>query len=198
MSEDPFLDLFVEDRAHEEFLRALAIRVAAEENKSFTIRVRSARGGHARALAEFELYKRSLEGLPLPEVVVVAIDANCQRFRQAQKAVRDRLTPSLIDRVVVACPDPHIERWYLADPESFHEVVGHLPRLPRVKCERGFYKRLLVQAIRSGGQIPTLGGVEFAPELVGAMNLYRAGKVDHSLKAFVDDFRAALRAAGRH
>ena len=42
----------------------------------------------------------------------------------------------------------------------------------------------------------TLGGVEFALELVEAMDLYRAGRNDPSLKAFLDDFRAILRRRG--
>jgi hypothetical protein len=192
---DIALDLFAEDRAHEELLRALATRIAGEEDRSLTVRIRSARGGHGRALTEFDLYKRSLEIgiLSQPDLVIVAIDANCQRFNQAQKAIRERLAPPLADRVAVACPDPHIERWYMADPESFHEVVGRRPALPRAKCDRDFYKRLLIQAIRDSGQVPTLGGVEFAQELAGAMDLYRAGREDHSLKAFVDDFRGMLR-----
>jgi hypothetical protein len=192
---DIALDLFAEDRAHEEFLRALATRIAQEESRSLALRVRSARGGHGRALTEFDLYKRSLEigVISNPDLVIVAIDANCQRFHQAQKGIRERLDPPLVDKVAIACPDPHIERWYMADPDSFHDVVGRRPELPRVKCERDLYKRLLVRTIREAGLIPTLGGIEFAHELACAMDLYRAGREDHSLKAFVDDFRSLLR-----
>jgi hypothetical protein len=52
--------------------------------------------------------------------------------------------------------------------------------------------RLLVKVIRDAGQIPTLGGIEFAQELVAAMDLYRAAKNDRSLALFVEDMRAAL------
>jgi hypothetical protein len=189
------LDLFVEDRAHEEFLRALATRIAQEESRSLDLRVRSARGGHGRALTEFDLYKRSLAigVVGQPDLIIVAIDANCQRFHQAQKGIRDRLDSTLAGRVAIACPDPHIERWYMADPESFHDVVGRRPELPRVKCERDLYKRLLVRTIRDAGLVPTLGGIEFAHELACAMDFYRAGREDHSLKAFIDEFRNLLR-----
>ena len=51
----------------------------------------------------------------------------------------------------------------------------------------------LTEAIRKGNQPATLGGIEFAAELVDAMNLYRAGRSDSSLRAFVDDLRRRLR-----
>lgn len=37
------------------------------------------------------------------------------------------------------------------------------------------------------------GGIEFAAELAEAMDLYRAGRADASLRAFLDDLRAALK-----
>ena len=45
--------------------------------------------------------------------------------------------------------------------------------------------------MRSGGHPPTLGGIEFAAELVGEMDLYRAGENEPSLQHFIDDFRQA-------
>ena len=52
-----------------------------------------------------------------------------------------------------------------------------------------------MKAVREAGHPPTLGGLEFAQELVGAMDLYRASKNDHSLGAFVNDLRGKLRLA---
>jgi hypothetical protein len=103
------------------------------------------------------------------------------------------MLPEFQPLVVVACPDPHIERWYMADPASFKEVVGRQPRLEKVKCERNRYKTILAQTIRDSGQITTLGGIEFARDLVAAMDLYRAGKLEPALKSFVEDLRGALR-----
>jgi hypothetical protein len=74
------IDLFVEDRAHEEFLRALLYRLAREEKTSVIVHVRSARGGHGRALTELSLYQQSIVksagDLLRPDMLVVAIDAN--------------------------------------------------------------------------------------------------------------------------
>ena len=64
MSDGHIVDLFVEDRAHEEFLTPLLRRVANEESVEVQIRVRSARGGHARAVAEFSCTRHSSRGAP--------------------------------------------------------------------------------------------------------------------------------------
>jgi hypothetical protein len=44
MSSPLTVDLFVEDRAHEEFLKAMLRRIATEQERSVIVRVRSARG----------------------------------------------------------------------------------------------------------------------------------------------------------
>ena len=52
------VELFAEDRAHEALLRPLIRRVCDEEGKPAEVRVRSARGGHGRAISEFEAYQQ--------------------------------------------------------------------------------------------------------------------------------------------
>lgn len=197
MSNPVLLDLFVEDRAHEELLKPLAIRVGREEQVDMRVSVRIARGGHARAISEFRLYQRAAEagglsGIPA-DLVVVGIDGNCSTFTNARDEIQRATRPTFADRLVVACPDPHVERWYLADPQSFNAVVGDQPRVGPRKCARDHYKQLLANSIQRAGHPATLGGIEFASELVTAMNLYRAGRNAVSLKAFLDDLRAKLR-----
>ena len=197
MNDQLVVDLFVEDRAHEEFLKPLLMRIARDERVTVWARVRSARGGHARAIAEFKLYQRVVARGLLTSVsadlVVVAIDGNCSTFADARRHLYAAAEPMLRERLVAACPDPHVERWYLADPQSFESIVGSRPDIGTRKCVRDHYKQVLASTIAQGGHPATLGGVEFAPELVAAMDLYRAGRNDSSLKAFVDDFRAKLR-----
>lgn len=189
------MHLFAEDRAHEEFLGHLARRVATEEGCRIELRVVSARGGHGRVISEWKMYPRLLQntGTALPDLVVVAIDANCKGWNQARTAMLDAAAPELRQRTIAACPDPHIERWFLADPQSFVEVVGAEPRSEPKKCERDRYKWLLLEAIRRGGHIPTLGGIEYALEIVSAMDLYRACRRERSLGAFVNELRDAMR-----
>jgi hypothetical protein len=197
MSELLTIDLFAEDRAHEEFLKAMLQRIAKQEGKAVVLHVRSARGGHGRALSELTLYQRSVLKAPqnfqVPDLLCVAIDANCQRFAQARKQIEAKLEAPFTDRAVIACPDPHIERWYLSDPDSFQQAIGGTPKLGRKKCERAFYKAVLAKAVRDGGHPPTLGGIEFAREIVEVMDFFRAGKAEGSLKHFLDAAIARIR-----
>ncbi len=199
MSRPVIVDLFVEDRAHEEFLKPLISRIASEEGIQVSTRVRSARGGHARAIQELKLYGKLLEknalGEEHPDMLIVAIDGNCTTFAKKRTEIQTTVRVPSFDRLVVACPDPHVERWYLADPNSFQSVVGQRPIVSREKCMRDYYKKALTRAVREAGHPVTLGGIEFAPELVAAMDLHRAGRTDHSLRAFVDELRAKLRQA---
>jgi len=192
------IDLFVEDQAHEKFIGPLVSRVAKEEDREVDCRFRSARGGHGRAIEEFRAYQVVLQkgGAPAsgPDIIVVGIDGNCTTFAKKRKEILDATRPDIVATIVAASPDPHVERWYLADPVSFAKVVGFQPAVGKSKCDRVHYKTLLSEAVRGGGHPPTLGGIEFAAEIVGAMDLYRASKADHSLGAFVKDLRQAFQA----
>ncbi len=196
MDKPILVDLFVEDRAHEEYLKPLVHRVARERSKTVTVSVRSARGGHGRALSEMRLYQKAvaggLGGLVMPDLVVVGIDGNCQPHRAARQSIIAELDEPFRDKTVIACPAPHIERWFLADTRAFAGVVGSSPKVRKGKCQRDYYKEVLLQAVVAGGHVPTLGGIEFAREIVEAMDLYRAGKADRSLKAFLDEVGASL------
>lgn len=198
MSDPPVVDLFVEDHAQEEFLKFLLQRLADERGKQLDVRVRSARGGHGKALTEFEKYQKAsakgFAGLTMPHFVVVGRDSNCSRPNDARKAIHENTEPAFQHRVLVACPDPHVERWYLADPQTFAEVVGSPPKLGKRKCEHELYKKLLSKAVRDAGHPPTLGGIEFARELVQQMDLYRAAKNESTLGQFVKEASSRIQA----
>jgi len=189
------IDLFAEDRAHEEFLKALLLRLAKEEHRTAHVQIRCARGGRPAVARELEVYQKAIQRgmLRLPQLLVIGIDANCNNPQQVQQQLARQVIFELEDRVAFACAEPHIERWYMADPESFAQVVGVEPPREKVKCERDRYKKQLVDAIRKGGHVPTLSGIEFARELVAQMDFYRAGKNDPSLKACINACRAAIR-----
>ncbi|MCW5555728.1 MAG: hypothetical protein KIS67_26660 [Verrucomicrobiae bacterium] len=190
-------DLFVEDRAHEEFLKAILTRIAKQEGGQLDLHIRSARGGHGRVLQELVVYQKSVlrspQSIPMPDLLFIAIDANCQRFTKARESIVSKVENPFRERAVIACPDPHIERWYLADPESFVQVVGIRPQLGKKKCERDWYKAMPAKAIREAGHPPTLGGVEFAKELADQMDFFRAGKTESSLRHFLDETIKRLR-----
>lgn len=200
MSDPLVLDLFVEDHAHKAFLEPLVKRMVREETTiDPKVNVRTARGGHGRAIEEFKSYQKLLLHGALaarPDLLVVCIDGNCSTFAKKRNEIHQALLPGLTTPVVAACPDPHVERWYLADVQAFHHAVGYQPVLGKKKCARDHYKKVLVEAIREASHLPTLGGIEFGYELVERISWYRAGRADRSLKAFVDDFRSALRNLG--
>ncbi len=195
MSSVAVVDLFGEDVAHERFLRPLIHRLAQTEQLRVDVRVRSARGGHPRALAELTLYQRTIQkgGASAPDVLVVAIDANCDSYGSARRTIERKLARQVRGIAAIACPDPHIERWFMADPPSFREVVGTSLTLGRRKCDRQRYKRILAETVAKAGHPALLGGIEFAEEIVEAMDLYRAGKGERSLGHFVDEMTALLR-----
>jgi hypothetical protein len=128
---------------------------------------------------------------------VAAIDSNCSTLVQKRKEIAAKTLETLKGVVVAACPDPHVERWYMADPDSFETVVGRRPALGREKCSRDRYKKLLAEAVRQAKHPALLGGIEFAAELVEAMDLYRAGRNESSLHAFIREFRQKLLEAAK-
>lgn len=130
---------------------------------------------------------------PHANMVVVAIDGNCSPFAKARDRVLKSAESMIESRLVVASPDPHIERWYLADPKAVFSVLGcDAPGL-EPKCERGYYKNALRDTIARGGHMALLGGTEMAADLIGNMDFYRAGKNDSSFKAFLGDLKTKLR-----
>ncbi|MBI4584118.1 MAG: hypothetical protein HY717_08855 [Planctomycetes bacterium] len=195
MNDQAVIDLFVEDRAHEKFLSAMLRRLAREEEKRIEVHVRASRGGHGRAIKELNLYMKSVNRrvLALPDLVFVVIDANCTTYRSKNRDIGRVIKDPLKDRAVITCPDPHIERWYLVDPPSFNEIVGYQPKLGRRKCTRDLYKARLADAVARGGHPPTLGGIEFAEDLVEKMDLLRAGKSEPSLRDFLEDSRRLIK-----
>ncbi len=194
MSRSLVVEVFAEDAAHEAFLGPFIRRMATEEGASADVRVRSSVGGHGRAMSEFDLFQKAVmrHHLATPDLVVICIDANCKKYAQAHRDIEAHAIPSLREYMVIACPDPHIERWYMADPEGFALVVGATPPTRQRKCGRDVYKALLRNTIHQAGHLAPLGGIEFAPELIERMDLFRAGKNDKSLKAFADELKGAL------
>ena len=190
------VDLLAEDAAHEKFLRPLIRRLAHDADVPVEVQVRAARGGRPRVMQELGLYQRAIaQGVAgRPDLLVAAIDANCAPYAQARRSIERKIRSEFRGITVIACPDPHVERWYLADPASFAQVVGKQPRLGKRKCDRDRYKRILAAAVSAAGHPVLLGGIEFADDLVASMDLYRAGRNEKSLKRLIDDLRARLTA----
>ena len=179
----------------QDVLRPIVKRVAAEMGVQVTIHSRCSGGGHGQVLQELGAFQRAVsKGQPglSKGILVAGRDANCSGYQEMKRELGGVVEGGLFLGVAIACPDPHVERWLMADPESFSEVDGADPRPGKKKCEKDLYKEKLRAAVLRGGNPPTLGGVEFAEDLVAAMDLFRAGKNEPSLGSFVDDLKAAI------
>jgi hypothetical protein len=182
--------LFGEDDGHALILGALVRRLAAEHQLPIHLGVRFAHGGYGRMLEEVRRFVRDLGAgqQPLPDLLLIGRDSNCQGYARAKAEVVNALG-DYGGPVVVALPDPHIERWLLLDAEAFKEVVGKGCAAPDLKCEKDRYKGQLRQAIRDAGLQPLLGGLEYAQELIQAFHLDRVAHNDASFGHFLRDFR---------
>ena len=183
--------LFGEDFAHERVIGALVRRLADAHGIEVRLDWRSAVRGYGKVVQEFHSYLRDLARQGgRPDLIIAATDANCIGLNERTKEIGNPDAPA---PVVLAVPDPHIERWLLLDGAAFRSVFGRGCDAPDQKCSRDLYKQRLIEAIHATGVTPGPGGIEFAEDIVQAMNIERAMRADRSLKRFVNDLRAAFR-----
>lgn len=191
------VELFCEDGAHESSARALVVRAAAEADVAVSVHTATASGGIGRLKRELRAFQATVaHRAGVPDLLVLLADANAVGAMARRGEVEKALDTSVFPRVVLGTPDPCVERWMLADPESFGRALGVQPDLGAIGRSVG-WKARLVEALEATGAIVMQGGAEFAEEIFGAMDLYRAGRADPTLKAFTDDLRGELRAMGR-
>ncbi|MGH9445401.1 MAG: hypothetical protein ACRD3O_06725 [Terriglobia bacterium] len=191
----PEINVFCEDSFHENFVGAMLRRFGSRHRVAIRCRFLSSRGGLPQMHTEFKEFLRDLgrERLPLPDSILVVLDANCEGYNK-RKEIMDRVVQQLYRQyqpiISYAIPDPHIERWMLVDSAAFQTVFGRGCTLPGVKCSKDEYKRLLLKEIRESGIEPVLGGEEFAEDIVNEMNLGRAEVTEASLGLFLKSLKA--------
>ena len=181
--------LFGEDRAHQLVVGALLRRLAEEHRVEVSLVWRQAYGGHRRVKHELNDYLRALHRNrePLPDLVVVATDANCKGLNERMREVSN--PNAQMPPTVLAIPDPHVERWLLLDGAAFKTVLGQGCRAPDRKCDRDRYKQRLVEAIQAAGVEPILGGIEYAEDIIRHLDIGRAARADTSFRRFVNALR---------
>lgn len=185
--------LFCEDAAHEAWARALVARIAAEESVAVSLRPVSSRLGIPRLERELRALDAALRHTAgLPDLLLILVDANAVGPAARHRQIAGAIDLTAFPHAVVGTPDPCVERWFLADPQSFREAFGPTESIPATAdCE--IWKRELETALERAGEILTEGGTEFAQEVIEVMDLYRAGKSNPTIKAVVDELRGALR-----
>ena len=186
--------LFVEDNAHQEVVGALVRRLANESSLTVQLDWRNATRGRGQVALQLKRYLNDLTRQGgHPDLIVVATDANCVGVQQR---IKDIDASAALSPVVLAVPDPHIERWLLLDGAAFKSVFGKGCNAPDRKCDRGRYKHQLFEAVHANGITPQLGGIEFAGEIVQQMDIENAARADSSLRRFVDELRRVFRQWG--
>ncbi len=150
-------------------------------------------------MQELRVYLRDLtmRADSRPDLIIVATDANCSGTNNRIREINEATTPfTSLPPIVTAVPDPHIERWLLLDGAAFRQVLGKGCQAPEQKCSRDLYKQRLIDAIRAAGVTPIPGGIEFAQDIVSAMELGRAKRADRSPRLFLDDLESQFRQWG--
>lgn len=81
----------------------------------------------------------------------------------------------------------------LLDGAAFRQAFGRGCDAPDLRCDRDLYKQRLVAAILAAGITPTLGGIEFASDIIQNLDIDRAARSDASLNHFVSEIRQTFR-----
>jgi hypothetical protein len=192
---------FLEDVAHREFIVHLVNRVASDmvglPTAELEHDVFNASGGHGATKTELKRFLRDMQQgiLSAPPILVVAIDGNCQGYVQKRSEITKVVQRyAYSGQLICAKPDPHIERWYIADPQAFQAAVESPapPEIPAYKCERGRYKQAMNATLSGLGLQLLLGGAEFGQEIVAGMDLYTVQQADTTLKHFIEQLEAAF------
>jgi hypothetical protein len=191
------ISLFAEDRGHEIVLTALVERVLASYEVQAKIQLVSVRGGFGRVQTELDQYVKDLLRFAcgLPDLVIVATDANCHGANARRKTFQKVVEP-IQPQIIYAIPDPHIERWLLRDPAAFKAALGAPCQTVQQKCGRDRYKKLLIDSVNAAGARPLLGGLEYAEDIVNNMDLNRVDVID-GFGAFLESLHAHVRLWGQ-
>ena len=194
MVADPTIGLFMEDNAHERFIKSLIERIASEASIHVQCDVRNATGGIPKMRGELRRFLRSYTDItsPIFDVLIIVQDADYYGESHIRKEIQDQIIHTgYPGDTIVAVPEPYIEAWYLADPVSLQSLLGldGLPSNLQDDWDKDKYKIELEDIFRNS---PLGGGIEYADEIVASMNLYRAGQNVSSLRHFIDDLRSML------
>lgn len=190
---NPVIGLFLEDVAQEKFVTSIVEKVADESGIVVTFDIRNASGGAPKVLSELRRFLRQCKkaGYAEYDLLIVVQDTDCKGEGAVKNGVNSTLEKAgYLGETIVAAPDPHIEIWYLADPNAVQTVSGsdRLAPIPSGECDKDIYKK----GLRNEFQDNPLGGTESAASIVAAMNLHQAGRNVGSLGNFVQEIRSAL------
>ncbi len=135
------VDIFFEDRMQVELVKPIISRISVEHDVYPDISEKSVassnhgKGDKIQDLKNYlKLFKKNFPSFRIPDVLVVAVDSNCDSFQETKESVIEIINKEIVPYFVVACPYPHVEKWYLNDLECFNRIVGFSPSVPLEKC----------------------------------------------------------------
>jgi len=192
---------FLEDAAHNQFVPPLVERIARELGISVgRVEIEPSYYRGSQVIRAFRQFLRDAQQSLRADLVVLCVDGNCkgpeEKRREFEREVqRHRISVP----VIYAIPNPHIERWYLADPTAIRTVISSSLisfHVPPYKCERDFYKRILEIEVFEKVEIDVYqGGTEYGPDIANEIDFVRIMTITPCLNKFIDDIRQALKTA---
>lgn len=190
---------FLEDRAQEDFIKALVEKAAEARNYPNPIEhiVQSSKGG-SKAIEECRDFLLDCERATQVEAdfLVIALDGNCAGYSSKKREIEDCINPEnpFKDRIVYAIPNPHIERWYLYDQRAFRLATNATPpEMADYKCVRKYYKGIIMTALKKGGVRSLGGGPELAAGIVqNISNINSIARQHNDLQHFIDGLNGQL------
>jgi len=190
------ISLLTEDSAQEHLARALLHRISKELNLKTSISS-SIEGGKGRVINELKGFQKAIEKQIIPggapDIIIVMHDTNCHNFNEVKNNLENYINKSIFPAFIIGCPDPHAERWFFSDLESFHLFFGISPSISQAKCEKDYYKNALKIEIHKAGWPIIQGGVEYAQDIIDHLDFSRVNKTDRSLDQFISDIRNTLK-----
>ena len=134
-------------------------------------------------------------GIATFDVLVIVEDTDCRGESLVRRELDEVVERTgYIGKTIIASPAPHIECWYLADPVALQRITQspQLSSIPTGDCEKDLYKHQLAEQF-SGS---LMDGIEYAEDIVSAMDMFQAGRNVRSLGSFLQELRSALTMLG--
>ena len=195
--------ILCEDEAQFRLIRELVLRRFREKNageRELSVDRPSARGSGVSEVFKMYLKAVSKDITLRYDLYVLAKDGNKKGYAKIRKDFEEALSKDFGDRggypfpLVMAIPDPHVERWYLLDQKALQKASGAAgaPDLPPLSKRKDYYKRMLREYLGDNGIRPQFGGAEYGEDIAAAMDIELAMTRDDSFKRFIEDLDGAV------
>ena len=194
---DVSVGLYLEDLAQEKLISTLVQRVSDDVGIQVRIDVMCSTGGIPRMRRELRSFLNQYANMGVApfDILVIVEDTDCRGESVVKRDLNEVVERSgYFGATIIASPAPHIECWYLADPVALQRITQspQLSSIPTGDCEKDLYKHQLAEQF-SGS---LMDGLEYAEDIVSAMDMFQAGRNVRSLGRFLQELRSALTMLG--